>query len=194
MKRIFLPVLLLLFTNAHAEPVLPLAQQLVNGANAQVGVTVRYDPEYRTIAYPGGDVPKDRGVCSDVIVRAYRSAGIDLQKRVHEDMKSHFDAYPHKWGLTHPDTNIDHRRVLNLAVFFTRHGKSFPVSHDAKDYLLGDIVTWRLPQGLAHIGMVSDKTAQGVPLMIHNIGEGAQSEDVLFAFAVTGHYRYLPKT
>jgi uncharacterized protein YijF (DUF1287 family) len=135
-------------------------------------------------------VPVERGVCSDVIIRAYRNAGIDLQRLVHEDMAQAFRSYPRQWGLSHPDPNIDHRRVLNLATFFTRHGEVLPISADARNYLPGDIVTWRLPDGHPHVGLVSDRVAGGAKLVVHNIGFGAQLEDILFKFPVTGHYRY----
>jgi len=171
----------------------PPAQRILDEAHAQVGVTVRYDPSYQAIAFPGGDVPRDRGVCSDVIIRTYRSVGIDLQVLVNRDMRQAFDAYPRLWGLARPDPNIDHRRVPNLAVFLARHGKALPVSTDARDYLAGDLVTWRLPAGQPHIGLVSDRLRDGRPLIIHNIGDGARVEDILFAFQITGHYRYLPE-
>lgn len=169
------------------------AQQcLVDASRLQIGVTLRYDPAYRSLEYPGGDVPVDRGVCTDVIIRAYRQVGVDLQQKVHEDMRAHFDAYPKNWGLSRPDRNIDHRRVPNLARFFTRHGQSLDLT-DA-DYLPGDLVSWRLPSGVPHIGMVSDqKAADGTPLIVHNIGAGTREEDVLHAFTVTGHYRYRPE-
>ncbi len=170
----------------------PDLRRLIDGAYGQVGVTVRYDPSYVSIPFPGGDVPADRGVCTDVIIRAYRSIGIDLQLLVNQDMHKAFAAYPHKWGLSHPDANIDHRRVENLAVFFTRHGEALPVSTVAQDYRPADVVTWRLPGGQPHIGLVSDRSAGGTPLMVHNIGSGAQVEDILFAYTITGHYRYLP--
>jgi uncharacterized protein len=157
-----------------------------------VGVTLRYDPSYVSIPFPGGDVPMDRGVCTDVIIRAYRSIGVDLQLLVNQDMRKAFPAYPRKWGLSRPDPNIDHRRVDNLAVFFGRHGQSLPISKEASDYRPGDIVTLRLPDGRPHIGLVSDRSADGRPLLVHNIGAGAQVEDVLFVFTITGHYRYLP--
>lgn len=165
-------------------------------ARRQVGVTVLYDPAYRSLAYPGGDVPADRGVCTDVIVRAMRTArGIDLQKQVHEDIKSHWDSYPHqrRWGLTKPDSNIDHRRVPNLMTFFKRAGYSVPLSSTAADYLPGDIVAWNLGRGVLHIGIVSDRvSAEGTRLVVHNIGSGAREEDILFRFTVIGHYRYPP--
>jgi uncharacterized protein YijF (DUF1287 family) len=165
--------------------------QLVTAALAQVGVTLYYDSAYTAIPYPNGDVPIERGVCTDVIIRAYRKIGIDLQVEVHNDMKANFSAYPKLWGLSHPDPNIDHRRVPNLAVFFRRKGQALPVSNDPIDYSPGDIVTWQLPTGVPHIGIVSsaiaaDKRHQ----MIHNIGDGAKCEDRLFAFKITGHYRY----
>ena len=142
--------------------------------------------------FPGGDVPIDRGVCTDVIVRAYRSIGVDLQLLVNQDMRKAFPAYPRKWGLSRPDPNIDHRRVENLAVFFVRHGQSLPITKEATDYRPGDLVTWRLPDGHPHIGIVSDRSADGRPLLVHNIGAGAKVEDILFAFTITGHYRYVP--
>jgi uncharacterized protein YijF (DUF1287 family) len=169
------------------------AERLVAAAYAQIGVTRVYDPSYRRIAFPGGDVPLDRGVCSDVVVRAYRGIGIDLQRLVHEDMRQHFADYPHLWQLAAPDPNIDHRRVPNLAAFFARHGDKLAVSAAAEDYRPGDIVTWRLPGGLAHIGLIADRIIDGRPLVVHNIGAGAQLEDVLFAFPITGHYRYFPE-
>jgi uncharacterized protein YijF (DUF1287 family) len=167
-------------------------QRIMQAAYAQVGVTLRYDPSYVSIPFPGGDVPIDRGVCTDVIVRAYRSIGVDLQLLVNQDMRKAFPAYPRKWGLSRPDPSIDHRRVENLAVFFARHGQSLPMTKEASDYNPGDLVTWALPGGLPHIGLVSDRSAGGRPLIVHNIGAGAQVEDILFAFTISGHYRYLP--
>jgi uncharacterized protein YijF (DUF1287 family) len=180
-----------LAATSHAE-VTP-ARSLVNAARAQIGVTLRYDPSYQRIAYPGGDLPLERGVCTDVIIRAYRSLGIDLQKLVHEDMRAHWNTYPHpaQWKLKRPDTNIDHRRVPNLAAFFRRHGTTIAASRDPQNYRPGDLVVWELPYGLPHIGIVADRTsAAGTPLVIHNIGSGAKMDDVLFAFTITGHYRY----
>ncbi|GAB4325927.1 MAG: hypothetical protein Kow00127_18670 [Bacteroidales bacterium] len=144
------------------------------------------------IDYPGGDIPEGKGVCTDVIIRAYRKAGIDLQKEIHEDMTRSFDSYPNLWGLTAPDKNIDHRRVPNLEVFFTRHGTELPVTRAASDYRPGDMVTWDLGEGIRHIGMVSPVRSEktGRYLIIHNIGAGQVLEDCLFAFPVTGHYRY----
>jgi len=170
--------------------------RVIEGAKKQVGVTVGYDGSYRRIGYPNGDVPRETGVCTDVIIRAYRHIGVDLQKLVHEDMKTHFAAYPKNWGLRRPDTNIDHRRVPNLATFFTRRGAKLSVTRKGADYRPGDIVTWRLSSGVPHIGLVSDVRAPNTDryLVVHNIGGGAQIEDVLFAYALTGHYRWAPPT
>ena len=166
---------------------------LVRAARAQVGVTTLYDGAYRVLKYPGGDVPPERGVCTDVIVRAFRQArGQDLQVLVHEDMRAHFDAYPsrRRWGLTRPDSNIDHRRVPNLMVYFERAGYSRRVVNAASAYLPGDVVTWDLGGGVPHIGLVSERrTPDGTPLIIHNIGAGAREDDILFRHAITGHYR-----
>ncbi len=168
-------------------------RRLVAAAREQVGVTLHYDPAYRRLDYPGGDLPADRGVCTDVLVRTYRGLELDLQVLVHEDMLAAWDAYPKLWGLARPDPNIDHRRVPNLATYFARHGERLPVSRAAADYAAGDIVTWRLPSGVPHIGIVSDRaSAGGTPLVIHNIGRGTREEDVLFSYAITSHYRYLP--
>jgi uncharacterized protein YijF (DUF1287 family) len=168
------------------------AERLVAAALEQTGQRVRYDGSYRRIPYPGGDVPAGVGVCTDVVIRAYRAVGIDLQQRVHEDMTRAFDAYPRAWGLPRPDANIDHRRVPNLQTYFRRRGTLAPATGDAADYAAGDLVTWMLPGNLPHIGIVTDKlTADGRrPLVVHNIGNGPQLEDVLFEFPVTGHYRY----
>ena len=181
---------------SQATPATP-AKELVTAARSQIGVTLTYNPAYEKLAYPGGDIPIERGVCTDVVVHAYRKLGFDLQQLVHQDMKKAWDKYPHsqKWQLKKPDANIDHRRVPNLATFFSRHGTTIPASQQGRDYLPGDVVTWRLPGNLTHIGIVGDKrSATGVPLMIHNIGAGTQEEDMLFKYAVTGHYRWNPKT
>lgn len=167
------------------------APELVRAARAQVGVTLRYDSRYARIPYPNGDVPMDRGVCTDVVIRAYRRLGVDLQKLVHEDISAHWDAYPHTWGMKGPDANIDHRRVPNLATFFRRHGETLSTKTDPSLYQPGDIVTWRLDSGVPHIGIISDqRNAAGVPYAIHNIGYGTKEEDVLFGHGITGHYRY----
>jgi uncharacterized protein len=166
------------------------ATQLVAMARAQIGVTVGYDPAYRKLPYPGGDVPIETGVCCDVVIRALRKQGVDLQRLVHEDMKGNFARYPRNWGLKAPDPNIDHRRVPNLACYFSRQGWSIAASTNAAAYRPGDIVTWNLGNGLTHIGIVSDKhAAKGTPLVVHNIGRGAREEDILFKFTITGHYR-----
>ena len=155
---------------------------------------VTYDPSYVRLAYPMGDVAPDRGVCADVVIRAYRALGLDLQALVHEDMRSAFAAYPHYWGLKRPDANIDHRRVPNLEAFFKRRGAALATSGDPADYRPGDIVAWNLRGSggfLPHIGVVTDQVApSGRPLVVHNIGAGPQLEDVLFAWPMTGHYRY----
>ncbi len=175
-----------------------LAQKLSDAAIDRTRHQVRYDPAYVAIAYPMGDVPADTGVCSDVIIRSYRQLNIDLQKRMHEDMRKNFSGYPKKWGLRRPDKNIDHRRVPNLQTFFSRHGQSLKISQNPKDYRPGDVVSWNLVSAgiLDHIGIVSQKrTADGVrPLIVHNIGRGPQLEDILFIYKITGHYRYLPNS
>jgi len=168
--------------------------RLADAAEERVNHVVRYDPGYVPIAYPGGDVPSETGVCTDEVIRAYRTLGIDLQKEVHEDMLADFDAYPSRsiWKLPHPDANIDHRRVPNLRVFFSRKGESLPITLKANDYSPGDLVTWDLGHGLTHIGMVVERTAliTGRHLIEHNIGAGPKVEDVLFDWKITGHYRY----
>jgi len=166
---------------------------IVDAARAQVGVTLFYDPAYRTLAYPGGDVPADRGVCTDVIVRALRTArALDLQQALYEDIRAHWDAYPHqrRWNLGQPDRNIDHRRVPNLMTYFGRQGYGRAVTQAGTDYLPGDVVAWDLGRGVLHIGIVSDRVSvAGTPLIVHNIGAGAREEDILFRFTVIGHYR-----
>jgi len=167
---------------------------LVSAAIEQTTRAVTYDGSYRRITYPGGDVPAEIGVCSDVVVRAYRALGLDLQVKVHEDMRRAFRAYPQLWGLPGPDANIDHRRVPNLQTFFRRAGAALPVSSAADAYRAGDLVTWMLPGNLPHIGIVSDRSSpSGTPLVVHNIGRGPQVEDMLFAYPITGHYRYCPR-
>ena len=166
---------------------------LVKAARAQVGVTERYDPAYVSLPYPNGDVPRDRGVCADVVVRAFRGVGLDLQKLVHEDMRAHFSAYPKAWGLRRPDRNIDHRRVLNLETYLRRRGFARRGSFEPADFQAGDIVSWRLPGNLPHIGIVSDRKSadgSGRPLVIHNVGAGAREEDVLFAWPQAAHFRW----
>lgn len=175
---------------AHGEPVL-LGPKIVEAARAQVGQTVRYDGSYEVLSYPGGDVPLEHGVCTDVVVRALRTGcGIDLQKQVHQDMKQNFSKYPALWNLRTPDKNIDHRRVPNLQTYFKRTGYELPLSTEPADFLPGDLVTCIVPPNLPHIMVVSDRRrADGTPLVIHNIGCGAREEDRLFEFRLTGRYR-----
>jgi uncharacterized protein YijF (DUF1287 family) len=183
----------------------PQLKQLIEGAVEQSKVTTGYDPSYVKLDYPNGDVPNDTGVCSDVVVRAFRKAGIDLQKEVHEDMKLAWAEYPKKWGARGTDSNIDHRRVLNLTTYFDRQGKSLPVSNNRADYLPGDVVAWELSDGVEHIGILTNlyhptrAARAGTPdwsepdkhcLVIHNIGAGARVEDVLLNWKIIGHYRY----
>ena len=154
---------------------------------------VSYDPSYFSIDYPNGDVPENIGVCTDVIIRTYRKLGIDLQKLVHEDISENFVKYPSKkiWGHNKPDKNIDHRRVPNLEIFLSRFGTTLEITTDPKDYQAGDLVTWRLPGNLPHIGIVTDIiSVDGNPMIVHNIGYGPELEDMLFAFNINGHYRY----
>jgi uncharacterized protein YijF (DUF1287 family) len=174
---------------ATASPQLKL---LVEGTNEQTNITTEYDPAYVKISYPGGDVPAETGVCSDVLVRAFRKAGVDLQTEIHEDMVRDWDSYPKKWGARGPDSNIDHRRVLNLMTYFNRQGKSLPISNLGDDYLPGDVVAWDLGGSMDHIGIVSNLWSESDRrcLIVHNIGAGARVENVLFAWKITGHYRY----
>ena len=169
-------------------------EALVDAAQDRLKVFVRYDPAYVSLDYPNGDVPRNTGVCTDVIIRSYRAAfGFDFQKAVHEDMKANFSAYPTIWGHKRPDKNIDHRRVPNLETYLKREGMALPVSQSAADYRPGDIVTWRLGGSLPHIGIVSDKRSpEGTPLIIHNVGAGPQEEDVLFVYELHEHFRFIP--
>lgn len=167
-------------------------------SNAAIELTkdkVVYDPRYYTIPYPNGDVPADKGVCTDVIIRAYRKLGIDLQQKIHEDMKANFSKYPKKWGMKSTDKNIDHRRVPNQATFFSRFGSVKKISDKAEDYIVGDIVTWDLGGGITHIGIVTDRMSADKkrPLIAHNIGQGQVLQDCLFSYKVTGHYTYRSK-
>lgn len=189
-----LPVLMAAVGIAQGQEDGGPAARLVRSAVERTTHAVRYDGSYRSIPYPGGDVPDDVGVCTDLIIRAYRGIGIDLQVEVHEDMRAHFGEYPPNWGLEGPDRNIDHRRVPNLRTFLRRRGAALPVTTDPSDYRPGDLVTWILPGDLPHIGIVVDRrTADGErPLIVHNIGNGPEVEDALFAHPVSGHFRYLP--
>lgn len=197
MNASFLPGVLscvLLVTSAAAEQE-GLAAKLVQAALDRTKQSVRYDGAYVKIAYPNGDVPADTGVCTDEVIRSYRALGFDLQKLVHEDMKRNFSAYPKHWGLSRPDTNIDHRRVPNLQTFFKRKGASLTVSDKADDYQPGDLVTCTVAGKLPHIMLVvPNPKGEGRPWVVHNIGSGPQLEDRLFEFPLTGHYRWRPTT
>lgn len=179
-------------TDANARQ--EFLKKLVAAAEERTHHTVRYDPAYVRIPYPGGDVPPDTGVCTDEVIRSYRAVGVDLQKEVHEDMEKNFSAYrlQRRWLIAHTDTNIDHRRVPNLMVFFSRKGETLAITQRAEDYRPGDIVTWDLGGGVLHIGIVvREKSAEGGRhLIVHNIGQGPKREDVLFQWKITGHYRY----
>ncbi len=167
-------------------------RRLVAAAIERTRHSVRYDPAYVGIPYPSGDVPADTGVCTDEVIRAYRAVGVDLQKEVHEDMKPNFSAYPRLGVARRPDANIDHRRVPNLMVFFSRKGEALKIINRAEDYAPGDLVTWDLGGDVPHIGIVVDQksAASGRYLIVHNIGQGPRMEDVLFNWKITGHYRY----
>ena len=168
-------------------------KKVLESAFEQTNVTKKYDGAYVVIPYPNGDVPVETGVCTDVLIRAFRRAGLDLQKEVHEDMQANFDFYPKKWGLPKPDTNIDHRRVPNLQTFFARRGKSLEITRSSADYKPGDVVSWDIDgKGMTHIGLVSNLWNEATKryLIIHNMGWGTKAEDVLFTWKITGHYRY----
>lgn len=194
MKRLFTALIYLIAIDAYA---LNFEQDIVAAAHDRTKHTVRYDGSYVAIKYPWGDVSKDTGVCTDVVIRSYRELGTDLQQLVHEDMRQNFSKYPSKriWGLNRTDKNIDHRRVPNLQTFFKRHGQALPVTLNSKDYKQGDIVTWMLPGNLPHIGIVTDKVSpsSGHHMIVHNIGRGPELQDMLFNYKITGHYKYVPK-
>lgn len=168
------------------------AEKLSNAAISIIDDEIVYTPSYVAIKYPNGDVPVKTGVCTDVIIRAYRKLGIDLQKEVHEDMKANFSKYPKTWGLSKTDTNIDHRRVPNLEVFFERKGEKLKATQNASDYKTGDLVTWMINGKLPHIGIVTHlKSSDGKRnLIIHNVGGGQVLQDCLFSWEIVGHYRY----
>jgi len=195
MIRIFQHCLLLLISLAVSGSAIAddFVRSLVAAARERTFKSEIYDGSYRAIAYPMGDVPDDRGVCTDVIIRAYRKVKIDLQVLVHEDMRKNFSTYPKLWGLRKPDRNIDHRRVPNLQRFFQRAGVSLPISKSPTDYKPGNLVTWMLPGNHPHIGIVSDRIVPGTsrPMIIHNIGSGTTEEDILYIYPITGHYRYV---
>jgi uncharacterized protein YijF (DUF1287 family) len=191
MQKVLINILLCFcFANLNGQD--SFYKNLADSALTLTKQNVSYDSRYVVIAYPNGDVPANTGVCTDVIIRAYRKMGIDLQKEVHEDMKANFDKYPKIWKLSQPDKIIDHRRVPNLMVFFSRHGTVKKISDNPKDYLPGDIVCWNLGGGITHIGLVSNKkSADGQRyLIVHNIGSGQVIEDCLFDYKIIGHYQY----
>lgn len=193
MKGKFLATLLVVLLQVNLSKSQDVFQRrLADSALALTKQTVVYDPSYFKIPYPNGDVPANKGVCTDVIIRAYRKMGIDLQKEVHQDMMKNFGVYPKTWGLKKCDSNIDHRRVPNLMIFFERFGASLALSNNAADYKPGDIVCWNLGGGITHIGIVSTRTspASNTNLIVHNIGAGQVLEDCLFSFKIIGHYRY----
>ncbi|WP_130734218.1 DUF1287 domain-containing protein [Flavobacterium sp. J27] len=168
------------------------SEKLSNAAIAIIDPEVVYTPTYVTLKYPNGDVPSKTGVCTDVIIRAYRKLNIDLQQEVHEDMKAHFSQYPKIWGLKSTDKNIDHRRVPNLEVFFERKGKKLALSQNPNDYKTGDLVTWMIADKLPHIGIVTHlKSTDGKrPMIVHNVGGGQVLQDCLFSYTIVGHFRY----
>jgi uncharacterized protein len=186
------------FSTTSAKPKLdnienPSIKKMIESAVEQTTLTKSYDPSYIVLKYPNGDVPIEKGVCTDVVIRAMRNAGLDLQKEVHEDMAANFGVYPKKWGLKKADANIDHRRVPNLQTYFTRKGKSLPITDKSEDYKAGDIVAWDLDgKGLTHIGVVSNIYNENTKrfLIIHNIGGGAAAEDRVFEWKIIGHYRF----
>jgi hypothetical protein len=196
MKTLRVIIILCLALAALAQPSTTKRQEFLRkfaaAAIERTNHVVRYDPGYVRIAYPGGDVPAETGVCTDEVIRSYRAVGIDLQKEVHEDMAANFSAYPSKWGRQSPDSNIDHRRVPNLMVFFSRKGETLPITKNSDDYAPGDLVTWDLGGGTTHIGIVVDQKGllNRRYLVEHNIGAGPKIEDVLFDWKITGHYRY----
>jgi hypothetical protein len=192
MRKTFLNIAISLLMVSAAIGQTTFYDRLADSAILLTKQRVQYDPAYFQINYPNGDIPAGKGVCTDVIIRAYRKLGIDLQKEMHEDMKANFSKYPKNWGLSKPDKNIDHRRVPNLMTFFSRHGTVKQISQNPDDYFPGDVVCWNLGGGITHIGIVSKKkTADGQRhLIIHNIGAGQVLEDCLFRYVIIGHYRY----
>jgi uncharacterized protein YijF (DUF1287 family) len=184
--------LLLFVLLSTTSPKKSFSEKLSDAALSLTNDLVDYDPTYFKINYPNGDVPKNKGVCTDVVIRAYRKLGIDLQKEVHEDMQKHFSKYPKNWGLKKTDTNIDHRRVPNLQTFFRRHGTSYVVTSNAAHYKTGDLVTWMVAGKLPHIGIVTSRKSNDGKrnLIVHNIGAGQVLEDCLFKYDISGHYRF----
>ncbi|MEM7056857.1 MAG: DUF1287 domain-containing protein [Pseudomonadota bacterium] len=189
MLRVLLTAAALIAVSSGAKA--GFLEDLARAAEDRADHRVYYDPSYVAISYPMGDVPAHTGVCTDVVIRSYRAVGVDLQEAVHKDMKRNFSRYPKIWGLKRPDTNIDHRRVPNLETFLKRRGAALPISSDPTAFKPGDVVTWRLADGRPHMGIVTtQKTAQGIPLISHNIGAGPQIEDMLFALKIHGHFRW----
>jgi uncharacterized protein YijF (DUF1287 family) len=196
LKVFNIAILLLLFLTVYGQSKEELfAEELASAALLLTEQEVVYDPAYYALDYPNGDVPADRGVCSDVIIRAYRYLDIDLQEEVHVDMQSHFELYPAIWGLSRTDANIDHRRVPNLMKYFERHGMEKPITNKSADYLAGDSVCWNLGGALTHIGILVDlRSPDGLrPMVVHNIGRGQVLEDCLFDYRIIGHYIYQGK-
>lgn len=187
MRKLFFLIFLFVITSFYSQK-----NELSIAALELTKDNVVYDGSYFSIKYPNGDVPKGKGVCTDVVIRAYRKIGIDLQKEVHLDMKANFSKYPKIWGLKRTDTNIDHRRVPNLMTFFKRKNASKPITLNSKDYSPGDVVAWRLSNGLTHIGIVSHTKSNNHKRykIVHNIGSGQVLEDCLFNYKIIGHYRY----
>ena len=192
LKILLLSFFLFLSTGINANAQSDFYDKLSDAALELTEQTVIYDPGYFSIDYPNGDVPSNRGVCTDVIIRAYRIMGIDLQKEVHEDMKANFNSYPQIWGLTRTDRNIDHRRVPNLIVFFKRQGQAKAITRNSNDYKPGDIVCWNLGGAVTHIGfVVNRKSTDGKRhLIVHNIGGGQVLADCLFDYKIIGHFQY----
>ncbi|WP_350290489.1 DUF1287 domain-containing protein [uncultured Croceitalea sp.] len=192
MRNCLIYALVLLLSCSSLSAQNSFYKKLADSALVLTKDNVKYDPSYFAISYPNGDVPKDKGVCTDVIIRAYRKLNIDLQKEVHEDMKANFSKYPKIWGLRKTDKNIDHRRVPNLMVFFERFGEVKSISNKPKDYSPGDIVCWNLGGAITHIGIVSNKKSRDNKrhLIVHNIGAGQVLQDCLFDYKVIGHYTY----
>ena len=197
MKPIYLLLIVIsffIYGQKSKEFILPITfqEKLSNAAFSIIDESIEYDGTYFILKYPNGDVPKGKGVCTDVVIRAYRKLGIDLQKEVHKDMKANFASYPKKWGLKTTDTNIDHRRVPNLEVFFIRKGEKLFVSDNPNDYKTGEIVTWMIGNKLPHIGIITNKkSADGKRnLLVHNVGGGQVLEDCLFDYKIVGHFKY----
>ncbi|SFB19520.1 hypothetical protein SAMN05660845_1960 [Flavobacterium swingsii] len=169
-------------------------EQLSDVAISIIDENIEYDPSYFAIKYPNGDIPKNKGVCTDVVIRSYRKLNIDLQKEVHEDLKTNFSKYPNlkKWGLTKPDTNIDHRRVPNLEIFFSRKGQKLKITNNSDDYKVGEIITWMINNKLPHIGIITNKKSLDGkrPMIVHNVGNGQVLQDCLFSYEIVGHYKY----